>query len=198
MKHRALIIDIDVSLKSDYFRNPNNAYCPYVHNRDRIHPEYAKDEIEQLTVGNITIEDRRGSRQSDVLPILITQSHKGKKHLQIPPPKTTEADEKGKIEKANCLLFSVYRTGGYRAQGNPGPVKGNLGKQIGNHNVRNACPIWNHQLLTNYERINQIYASVSLLKEKDMANREIAVREKIMDRIRRIQRYRKNGDLPSI
>ena len=45
MQHRAIIIDIEVTLKASYFNKINDAYCPYDIRKARSLPNLAKHDI---------------------------------------------------------------------------------------------------------------------------------------------------------
>ena len=79
MKHRALICDIEITLKANYFNHDLNAQCPYDLAKSRKNISKSKAEIEKIKPENIPIERRWNAIRNKILSILAKNHPKSKK-----------------------------------------------------------------------------------------------------------------------
>ena len=68
MQHRGVILDINVSLKTNYFQNANNAYDI---RKDRVRPDIVKSDVGSMRINTIPIGGKCGSLHTKVSPIPI-------------------------------------------------------------------------------------------------------------------------------
>ena len=95
MQHRALIRDIKITLKADYFKNDLNAQCPYDLAKARKAISKSKTEIENIKPDKVPIERRWNMIHNEILSILVKITPKVmikpkiKRHLRKKQTKST-------------------------------------------------------------------------------------------------------------
>ena len=95
MQHSALIRDIKITLKADYFKNDLNAQCPYDLAKARKAISKSKTEIENIKPDKVPIERRWNMIHNEILSILVKITPKVmikpkiKRHLRKKQTKST-------------------------------------------------------------------------------------------------------------
>ena len=89
MQHRAVILDLQIALKSNYFDNPTKSFSPYDLQKARLGPGKVKSKIEnvQITNGETFWSDTHGK----IINVLIKEYPTTKKDKQTPLSKTPVA-----------------------------------------------------------------------------------------------------------
>ena len=104
MQHKAIIINLHITLKADYFEHQNKDNCPYDLQKARAGPALIQTEIENTKLDNTPIEDLWGETHNKLLTTLIKKFPK--KPKQKP---TTQYITNYKIKQADCQLFGLIK-----------------------------------------------------------------------------------------
>ena len=125
MQHRELIIDLQITLKANYFQNKPDAMCPYDLQKARAEPTLIQHEIENSKLDDTPIANLCGETRNKLLTSLIKKSHKAKKPKRKP---RTQYITDHKIKQANYLLFGLTKERGKPLKTNYYLKYGNVGQ----------------------------------------------------------------------
>ena len=85
MQHRAIIMDINVTLRADYFSKKADASFPYDLYKARLNPKHAKRDIEQINTSNMDNANKWSDIHSKIIMIL-SKKYPKIKNKQITNP----------------------------------------------------------------------------------------------------------------
>ena len=196
MQHRALILDLKITLKANYFTKKQDVSCPYDLNKARANPNLICEEIENLNLNNIPIQNLWSSIQGSTLEILI----KNYPRKDLGNPKINSNNSTNKIIKqANYELFDLIKSQAKLLKNKRMQSFWADWKDMSHPNhLRYDGNIWNHQIKNNYNMIKNVTRYIKNQKEEAKIKRQEENDMKLKAHISQIKKFRQNGDLPSV
>ena len=191
MQHRALILDLQITLKANYFTKKHNKFCPYDLNKARNNPILIHEGINNLNTNNIPTHDLWNSIRRSTLDILV-KNYPHEDHVN--PKINNNFTHKNALKQANYDLFDLIKRQAILIKNkNMQSFWADWKDKSHPNHLRYDGNIWNHHIQNNYKMIKKVTQYIKNQKEEAKIKRQEENDIKLKAHITQIKNLDKMG-----